>query len=218
MDRRSLSLRRPAVVWSLILLSIVAVGCKSGLESFALLYEGYDIPAEWDNLKGKKVVVVCKLLTGDEFSNAAAARTLTEIVCENLKTRVKDIHVIESQKVNKLLDEKGIDDYLEIGKALKADKVVGIDIQSFSVLDGQTLFRGRSQVKIRVYDVAEKHEEWHKSPPEILYPSLASTPTTDCTEIEFRNRFLAVIAEQIGRCFYPHDRHEDTARDATIIQ
>ena len=34
-----------------------------------------------------------------------------------------------------------MDDYVEIGKALKADKVVGIDIESFGVLDGQTLFQ-----------------------------------------------------------------------------
>ena len=49
-----------------------------------------------------------------------------------------------------------MEDYLEIGKALKAEKVVGIDIESFSVLDGQTLFRGRATVSIRVYDVADK--------------------------------------------------------------
>ena len=70
MDRRSLSLRWPAVVVSLALLSVVAVGCKSGLESVTLLWNGYDIPPEWDGLKGKKVAVVCKPLTSQEFSNS----------------------------------------------------------------------------------------------------------------------------------------------------
>ena len=72
-----------------------------------------------------------------------------------------------------------MDDYLEIGKALKAEKVVGIDIESFSVLDGQTLFRGRATVSIQVYDVAEKQVEWHKSPPQIEYPRIGSTPVQD---------------------------------------
>ena len=69
MDRRSLSVRWPVVVWLLAFLSL-AVGCKSGMESVALLIEGYDIPPEWDGLKGKKVAVVCKPLTSLEFSNS----------------------------------------------------------------------------------------------------------------------------------------------------
>ena len=39
MDRRSLLLRWPVVVASLALLSVAALGCKSGLESFALFYQ-----------------------------------------------------------------------------------------------------------------------------------------------------------------------------------
>ena len=125
------------------------------MESAALFYEGNDIPAEWDGLKGKKVVVVCRPLT-DEFSNTGAARALAEAICDRLKAHVKKIQIIDPEKVAKLRDEKGIDDYLEIGRRLKAEKVLGVDIESFSVLDGQTLFRGRSTVSIQVYDVAEK--------------------------------------------------------------
>ena len=73
MDRRSLSLRWPVVVWSLALLPVVAVGCKSILQSCHPACQGYDIPAEWDGLKGKKVAVVCKPLTSQEFSNSGAA-------------------------------------------------------------------------------------------------------------------------------------------------
>ena len=27
--------------------------------------------------------------------------------------------------------------------------------------------------------------------------------------MEFRNKFVAILAEQIARYFYPHDRHDD---------
>src|SRR5271157_3481967 len=218
MDRRSLLLRWRVVVWSLALLSIVVIGCKSGLESVTLLWNGYDIAPEWDGLKGKKVAVVCKPLTSQEFSNSGAARALAEGICERLKAHIKDIHIIESQKVAELVDEKGMDDYLEIGKALKAEKVIGIDIESFSVLDGQTLFRGRSTVNIQVYDVAEKHVEWRKSPPQFEYPRNGPTPMADFTEMEFRNRFVGILAEHLARYFYPHDRHDDYGDDALSIR
>ncbi|MGA2255068.1 MAG: hypothetical protein ABSG53_10435 [Thermoguttaceae bacterium] len=215
MDRRSLSLRWPVVVVSLALFSVVLVGCKSGLETATLLWNGYDIQPEFDGLKGKTVAVVCKPLTSQEFSNAGAARALTEGICECLKAHIKDIHLVDPQKVTALVDEKGMEDYVEIGKALKAEKVIGIDIESFGVLDGQTLFKGRASVSIRVYDVAEKQIEWHKAPPQFVYPKIGSTPVQELPEGEFRNQFVANLAEQIARYFYPHDRHDDYASDVS---
>jgi hypothetical protein len=41
---------------------------------------------------------------------------------------------------------------------------------------------------------------------------------TDFTEMEFRNRFVAILAEQIARHFYPHDRHDDYGDDALSIR
>jgi len=216
MDRRSLSLRWP--VLSLVLLLALAIGCKSGLESFALLYEGFDIPPEFDGLKDKKVAVVCKPLTSQEFSNFRAARALGEGISDRLKAHIKGIHIVDPQKVAALVDEKGMEDYAQIGKAMKADKVVGIDIESFGVLDGQTLFRGRSTVSIQVYDVAENRVEWRKSPPQFVYPRTCSTPATDISEIDFCNQFVGILAEQIARLFYPHDRHDDYGDDAKSIR
>ena len=213
MDRRSHALRWPAIVVSLALLSVVAAGCKSLMESVAIFYEGYDEPAQWEGLKDKTVAVVCKPLTSEEFSNAGAARALSEGICERLKAHIKGIHIIDPRKVADLRDETGMEDYVEIGKKLKADKVIGVDIESFGVRDGQTLFRGRSTVTIRVYDVAEKNVEWHKSPPQFLYPRIGSTPAQDVSEMEFRNQFVAILSEQIARFFYAHDRNDDCGSD-----
>ncbi len=217
MDRRSLSLRWPTVVWSLIMFSLLAVGCKSGLESITLLVNGYDIPPEWDGLKGKKVAVVCKPLTSQEFSNSGAARALAEGICDRLKAHIKDIHIIDPQKVANLVDEKGMEDYLQIGRRLKAEKVVAIDIESFGVLDGPTLYRGRSKVSIQVYDVADKSVEWRKSPDQFEYPRNSSMPMTDFSETDFRNKFVGILADKIARFFYPHDRHDDYGDDALSV-
>jgi hypothetical protein len=92
--------------------------------------------------------------------------------------------------------------------------VVAVDIESFGILDGQTLYRGRSTVSISVYDVAEKQREWHKSPPTIEYPRTGSIPMADQTENDFRNKYVGILAEQIARNFYGHDRHDDYGEDA----
>jgi hypothetical protein len=201
-------------VLSLVLLLAAVIGCKSGLETLTILWNGYDIPGEYDGLKGKKVAVVCKPLTGEEFSNSGAAKALAEGISERLKANIKDIHIIDTQRINKLLDEKGVEDYLAIGKALKADMVVAVDIESFGILDGQTLYRGRSTVNIKVYDVAEKTVEWHKSPPRIEYPRTGSIPMADQSENDFRNKYVGILADQISHYFYRHDYHDDYGSDA----
>ena len=117
MDRRSRALRWPVIVcWMALLL--VAFGCKSTLQSLTLLYEGYDLPAEWNGLEGKKVAVVCKPLTSLEYTSPGVDKNLAEAISELLKTHVKGIHIISPQKVADLLDIKGKGEYIEIGKAL----------------------------------------------------------------------------------------------------
>ncbi len=55
-------------------------------------------------------------------------------------------------------DENNWDEYVEIGKALNADMVVGLDLEEFSLYQGQTLYQGKANIKIPVYDVAQGKE------------------------------------------------------------
>jgi hypothetical protein len=217
MDRRSLLHRWLLALVSLSLLLAAVIGCKSGLETIAILWTGYDIPGEFDGLKGMKVAVVCKPVASQEFSNSGAARAMEEGISERLKAHIKDIKIIDPQKVNDLIDEKGMEDYLAIGRKLKADKVVAVDIESFGIFDGPTLYRGRSTISISVYDVAEKNREWHKSPPIIEYPRTGSIPMADQPENDFRNKFVGILSERIARFFYGHDMHADYGDDADVI-
>jgi hypothetical protein len=200
---------------ALAFVALASIGCKSALTSAALLWNGYDLPAEFEGLKDKKVAVVCKSVQMEELNNSGMARALSEALCQRLKARDKKIHLIDPQKVAALLDEKGLDDPIEIGRQLKAEKVVAINIESFRVHEGQTLYRGHSTLSVHVYDVETKEEDWHKQPPQIEYPSYGPTPAQEMSEVEFRNAFIAVVAERIGRYFYPHDRYaqdEDPTR------
>jgi hypothetical protein len=191
----------------LALFAISAPGCKSGMESIAILWQGYDIPPDCDSLQDQKVAVVCKTVTMEELGNSGNARQLAEAICERLKTNNKKIKIIPPEKVARLIDEKGLDDPIEIGKQLKAEKVLAIDIESFRVLEGQTLYRGHATISIKVYDVATKEQVCHKRPSQFEWPTYGPTPMQEMSEAEFRNKFIDILSQKVGRYFYPHDRY-----------
>ncbi len=213
MERRTCAIRWPAIAAGLLL---TAAGCKTALISAGLLWNGYDVPAEFDGLKDKKVAVVCKMVSPD-LSSSHPERALAEAICERLKANSKKIkiHLVSPQKVAVLIDDKGLEDPIEIGKQLKAEKVVAVSIESFNVNEGQTLYRGRSSVTIHVYDVASGDDEWHKTPSPIEYPAIAPTPAQDMSEPEFRNHFIDNLADRIARYFYSYDRYD---RDADSMR
>ena len=188
------------------LLTAASAGCTV-LETAALLIKGTDTAAEYEGLSGKRVAIVCKSVYMEELNNSGMARALSEALFERLKDNDKKIKLVEPQKVAALMDEQGLEDPIEIARKLKAEKVLVIDIESFRVHEGQTLYQGRAGLRIHVYDVASKEEEWHKQPPQFLYPKIGPKPAQEISESEFRNRFVAVLAEHIGRYFYAHDRY-----------
>ncbi len=206
MERHSCSIRRPVRLAALVLFAAAAAGCTV-LQTAAFLIVGTDLPADYDGLEDKKVAIVCKMVNMVELSNSSTGRSLSEAIFRRIKDNDKKIHLIDPQKVADLLDNQGLEDPVEIGKKLKADKVVAVDIESFSVREGQTLLHGKSIVTTNVYDVATKEVSWHKEPMHVEYPTWGPTPAQEVGEGEFRNNFIANLADQIAQSFYPHDRY-----------
>ena len=119
----------------------------------------------------------------------------------------------------KWTDENTWEEYTEVGKAMKADMVVGIDLESFSLFQGQTLYQGKANATIRVYDCQERGKMvFEKELPQAIYPPNSAVPTSERTEAEFRREFVAVLADQIARHFYAHDPYADVAQDASALK
>jgi hypothetical protein len=216
---------RPAVRHGILLAVALAVaalpafGCRGALMTAAYLFKGTDVDPDFAELKGKKVAVVCRPLAALQYRNANVANDLAQQVTVLLQKQVPKVHTIDQRKVTKWTDENTWEEYAEVGKAMKADMVVGIDLESFSIFQGQTLYQGKANATIRVYDCQKGGKMvFEKNLPQAVYPPNSAVPTSDRLEAEFRREFEAVLADQIARHFYAHDPYADVTQDASALR
>ncbi len=211
------SARRWLAAFGLLVLGTVG-GCNM-LAALGYIAHEDNAEAEFDKLSGKRVAVVCRPVEELQYSDRTAAPDLAAAVGELLKQHVKKIQIISPSEVRQWTDERNWQEYSEVGKGLKADVVVGIDLEGFSLNQGQTLYQGRSNVHLWVYDMKDGGHKpaFEKRLPPTVYPPNSSLPATDRPEAEFRTQYLAVLAEHIARLFYPHDPRADFASDANVL-
>jgi hypothetical protein len=220
MDRAAAK-RRIAVLAALVLATVSAVGCQSLFFTAAYLIKGLDVPADFKELKGKKVAVVCRATPSLSYGAPNVSRDLAQQITLLLQEQVPKIKTIDQRKIVKWTDENTWEEFAEVGKALKADMVVGVDLESFSIYQGQTLYQGKANASIRVFDCSKTgngKEVYHTNIPQCIYPPNMPIPASDRTEPEFRREFVIELANQIGRHFYSHDPHADFGKDADALK
>ena len=185
-------------------------GCSTLLTAVYLIAP-QDAPAEYKGLKGKHVAVVCKPIVELEFSDAGSSRELAGTVGALLEKNVRKVRIIGQDEVARWMDENTWIDYPTIGRSLDADMVVGIDLESFRMHEGSTLFRGRASIHVRVYDVELKKVVFEKRYDDFSFPTDGAMPVTDRSEAQFRGMFLGILAQRISRCFHAYDSRESFA-------
>jgi len=196
---------------------LASTGCTMVATGLYVL-TGNNVPAEYDGLKGKKVAIVCRPTTALDFNNSSVANLLANQVASELSTNVRNVTIVDQRTVNDWTDENTWDQYIEIGKALNADLVVGIDLEEFSIYMGQTLYQGRATIHLAVYDPKkDKLPVWEKHLPQAVYPPTGGIPSSERPEGEFRRKFVGTLADRISRHFYPHDATVDFAPDSTVL-
>jgi hypothetical protein len=216
---------RPSVRHKIVLFLALAMtlspafGCRNGMMTVMYLLHGMDVDPDFAGLKGKKVAVVCRPLVALQYRNANASRDLAQEITRLLQEKVPKIETIDQRKVSKWTDENSWEEYPEVGKGVKADMVVGVDLEEFSIFQGQTLYQGKAVATIRVYDCRQGGKMvFEKILPPSAYPPNSGVPTSERLEPEFRREFIAVLADQIARHFYAHDPHADLALDAAALK
>lgn len=189
------------------------VGCQSALFTAMYLIKGNDVQPEYTGLKNKQVAVVCRSQPGLHFTDPNLSKDVSHAVSRMLTTKGNKIKIVDQRKIDKRLDETW-DEFVEIGKAVDADMVVGVDLERLQIHEGQTLLRGRAEASVKVFDCKTGEMVYEKSPPPIVYPPNLCIHTSEKSESQFRREFIQVLADRISRSFCPYNPHADYAQDA----
>lgn len=206
-----------ALVASVVLAS--SIGCVGLIANLMHVAQGNFIPAEFTGLQAKRVAVVC-VASSEAFGPTEASVVLARQVSKLLEESVDEIQLIDGQQIADWIDRNDWDylDYAAIGRGVDAEMVVAIDLDSFSLHEGKTMYKGRADVSLVVYDMMQGGKQvFSSTPPQIQYPLNSGYHTTDISEVEFRRQFLVLVARRLARNFYPYDVKEDYAQDTTLI-
>ena len=210
----SLPLVGVAIVTGCLLAATTGCGEHLGLLNYWM--NGVDFTsARFPGLEGKRVAVVC--LDGNSLQGPGSdADDLAASVARNLGYKVPDVHMVRPSEIADWIDsqDQDLSDYREVGRGVKADMVVGIDLHSFSIHEGQTLLKGRSKVGVKVFDMTKGGEVVYDAPAkEIAWPETGARHVTE-NEDNFRTAYIAILANKIARDFYSYEAIEDVALDA----
>ncbi|HEX4412360.1 MAG TPA: hypothetical protein VH107_01945 [Lacipirellulaceae bacterium] len=203
---------------TLIGLALIAAyaGCSSILATGMYVFDGGNMsPADFDGLKSSRVVVMCKPPSSSEFRHAGAARSIAARTSELLSHNVKGIDIVSPREVDNWSDENDGGDFRELAKAVHADKVVYIQLDDFELYKGKTLYQGRADVTVTIYDMKDHNKVlWDKHLGEVLYPTNSGIPAQDKPVQQFEREFVDIVASRAATFFYKHDPNEMFAEDA----
>ena len=201
-------------------LLVVTPGCVGLLAQVLYWSGGAEVPPEFDGLEGKRVAVVCVADSASSFGPGTDTLFLARSVGKLLREKVEEIDVVRPDEIADWIDRHDWNevDFAEVGRGVKADMVLAIELTGLSLYDGQTLYKGRANLKFRVLDLADEGKEiFSRKLPEVTFPATGAYAATDASEPKFRQMFLQVLAERIARHFYTREMWDDYSTDPTVI-
>jgi len=210
----------PRRSWLLLVIAVaglVAPGCGV-LANVAYWVKGNALPPKFPGLKDKRVAVVCldsHSLGGPGGEADAIARMVNIALAQN----VPKITMVRQSEIADWIDNQSqeVTEYTDIGRGVKADMVVGIDLISFNIHEGQTLLRGKANVRVRVYDMSKGGDVVHDEPArEIAWPENGARHVTE-NEANFKTYYIHMLANKIAHDFYAYEASEEVSLDAAHL-
>jgi hypothetical protein len=201
-------------------LSLSTSGCVGLLAHIGWVTGGDLHPAEYDGLEAKKVAVIV-VSNGSTYGPGSEATLLGTGVERLLKMEVTDIEIINQDRIADWIDQNNWNElnYIEAGKGLGADMVIGIDIENYRLTDGQTMFKGRADYSVKVYDMSKKGDKvvWSKQPPMYEFPKHGGRYRDTTSKHKFQRQYNSMLSQRIARYFHPYPIMSDYATDAMYL-
>ncbi len=206
--------------WLLALVIFVLLasqGCTAFTSNLLYwIHGGHKLPAEYSGLAEQRVAIV-SVANASTVGTHSMSRLVERAVAVILNQNVKKIQIVPQEEIADWIDQNDWDqlDYREIGRGVAADKVLAIDLDSVRLHEGMTLYKGRADLIVSVYDMNDEGRVvFRKSIPDFTFPRNSARHSTEMSEARFREMFVMVLSQHIAKHFYEYRIEEDFAHDA----
>ncbi len=190
-------------------------GCGT-VAQLMYVIKGLKVDAAYDGFEKSTVAVVC-VSDASSYGPDSLTRVVGRALGARLAANVPDITVVPQHKIENWKDTHGWNelDYVALGRGVGADKVLAIEMDSYSIREGATMYKGRAMLTTSVYDIQKDGQVvFTQGPAEYQFPKSHGRPAISTDPQRFEAAYLSQLVENIGRNFYEHDKAETFAEDA----
>jgi hypothetical protein len=199
------------------LLIVASTGCMGAMSQLMYVIKGHQIDPAYPGLVGKRVAVVC-VSDASAYGPDTLTYTVAQAVSIRLSQSVDEIEVVSPGKIENWIDQNGWNEseFVELGKGIDADIVLAIEVASYSIHEGSTMYKGRADITATVYDIEKNGQvPFVYGPKHFAFPE-NGRPAIQTSEREFEALYLAQLTINLTNQFAPHDKLESFANDAIM--
>jgi hypothetical protein len=167
----------------------------------------------------KVLLVAHAALTSADFVNVERelTRQLGRQLQDYYKQRKEKVTIVAPRQVERYqVEHPDWKESLEdMGKHFSADYVVYLEINSMSLYEhgSNTLYRGRAEINVSVFNMHEPDEDPISRDLEFAYPSNPIPVDNSTQPTTFRQAFLVDLGKKLARCFTPFPFSEGFAQE-----
>lgn len=201
-----------------MLVLIAASGCIGASAQLMYVLFGHKTKAEFAGLEQNRVAVVT-VTEDNSFGPDPLSEMVSRAVTMRLVENVKKIDVVPQGEIEDWMDSNGWGrpDFKELGRGVKADTVVVIEISDYRIHEGATLYKGHASYKVDVFDMTDEGRMvFTRGPKEFVFPR-DGRPSIESPERQFEIFYLNYLTNEIARYFYSYDSTETAAVDSALM-
>lgn len=209
--RRALLLVLPLAILT------TSTGCINQLAQLLYVIKGHEVPADYDGLGGSKVAVVC-VSDASAYGPDTLTYSIAKYVSVKLAQGLKGTEIVSPAKVENWIDQNDWDpaEVATFGQDLGVEKVLVIEIGSYSIHDGATLHKGSADLSCTVYDIKKNGQvSYAYGPEEFAFPE-NGRPSIQTSDRRFETFYLARLTDRITRLFVMSDKLDTIAEEAIL--
>jgi hypothetical protein len=220
--KKQISPRTLRVITTVLVLTTLCfgLGCANVLSGFNYFFKGAQVEGPHNEvLKEKRVAVVCRSASSEAFVNPDIPQRAARILSDRLGRKVDDIEIVDQGLVNDFLDNNFYSDFIDVGEAVDADYVLGIEIENFTIhaSSSTTLYQGVAGIHYEVIDCNTGESLVRDALPDITYPQNAPMQASEMNSYSFTEEFLGVLCFHLGKNFHPYNPQDEFAFTADVI-